>query len=72
MRASTEPASETALEIGFLELERPRLEREIRRRRQAEDFDRQRELTERLIDVIEPPRALMAEQDREATRRSPT
>ncbi len=71
MRSSTEPSSDTALEIGFLELERPRLEREIRNAGQAEQFDRQRELTEQLIEVIERRAALMAEQDREATRRSP-
>ena len=71
MRASTEPSSDIALEVGYLELERPRLEREIRVAGQAEEFDRQRELTERLIEVIERRAALMAEQDREETRRSP-
>jgi DNA primase len=71
MRASTEPSSDTALEIGYLELERPRLEREIRIAGEAEEFERQRELTEQLIEVIERRAELMAEQDREATRRSP-
>jgi DNA primase len=71
MRASTEPSSDAALEIGFLELERPRLEREIRLAGKAEEFDRQRQLTECLIEVIERRAALMAEQDRAETRRSP-
>ena len=42
VRASSEPASEHALEIGFLGLERRRLEREIKDCGAGEEYERQR------------------------------
>jgi DNA primase len=72
VRASTEPASETALEIGFLELERPRLEREIRAAGEAEDFERQRELATRRVEAIARIARLMGEEDRQRSSRSTT
>jgi DNA primase len=45
VRASSQPASEHALEIGFLGLERRRLERAIKAAGDQQDFDRQRELS---------------------------
>ena len=52
VRASSEPASEHALELAFLQLERRRLEREIKAAVEAEDFDRQRELSVERSQVI--------------------
>jgi DNA primase len=45
VRASSEPASEHALELAFLQLEQRWLEREIKAAAEASDFDRQRELS---------------------------
>jgi DNA primase len=45
VRASSEPASEHALELAFLQLEQRRLEREIKAAAESSDFDRQRELS---------------------------
>jgi DNA primase len=45
VRASGQPADERALEVGFLGLERRRLEREIKQAAAAEDYDLQRRLS---------------------------
>jgi DNA primase len=45
VRASSEPASEHALELAFLQLEQRKLEREIKAAAESSDFDRQRELS---------------------------
>jgi DNA primase len=45
VRASSEPVSETGLEVGFLQLEQRRLEAAIKRVAEAEDFERQWELS---------------------------
>jgi DNA primase len=45
VRASSEPASEHALELAFLQLEQRRLEREIKVAAESSDFDRQHELS---------------------------
>jgi DNA primase len=44
MLADEEPSSEPALQLGFLQLELRRIERELRHAGQGDDFDRQREL----------------------------
>jgi DNA primase len=44
MRAEEEPASEAALQLGFLQLDLRRIERALREARRAEDFGRQRQL----------------------------
>jgi DNA primase len=63
VRASSQPASEHALEIGFLGLERRRLEREIKTVSEAEDFERQRELSLRRNETTEAIARLMEEDD---------
>jgi DNA primase len=45
VRASSEPVSETGLEVGFLQLEQRRLEAAIKRAAEVEDFERQWELS---------------------------
>jgi DNA primase len=52
VRASSEPASEHALELAFLQLEQRRLEREIKAAAESGDFDRQRELSVERSQVI--------------------
>jgi hypothetical protein len=59
VRASSEPASEHALEIGFLGLERRRLEREIKIAAQGEEYERQRELSVERSRVTESIARLM-------------
>jgi DNA primase len=46
VRASSEPVSETALEIGFLQLEQRRLETAIKRAADDEDLERQWQLSQ--------------------------
>jgi hypothetical protein len=45
VRASSEPTSQTGLEVGFLQLEQRRLEAEIKRAAKMGDFERQWELS---------------------------
>lgn len=45
VRASSEPVGQTALEVGFLQLEQRRLEQAIKRAADAEEFERQWELS---------------------------
>jgi len=45
VRASSEPVSQAALEVGFLQLEQRRLEAAIKRAAESEDFERQWELS---------------------------
>jgi hypothetical protein len=45
VRASGQPADERALEVGFLGLERRRLEHEIKQAAAAEDYELQRRLS---------------------------
>jgi DNA primase len=45
VRASKEPVSQTGLEVGFLQLEQRRLEAQIKRAAESEDFERQWELS---------------------------
>ena len=60
VRASSEPASEHALEVGFLGLERRRLEREIKQiAAQGEQYERQRELSVERSRVTESIARLM-------------
>ena len=60
VRASSEPASEHALEVGFLGLERRRLEREIKKiAAQGEQYERQRELSVERSRVTEAIARLM-------------
>jgi hypothetical protein len=63
VRAAGQPASERALEVGFLGLERRRLEREMKRLGETEDFDRQRELALRRIEITEAIGRLMGQED---------
>jgi DNA primase len=63
VRASSQPASEHALEIGFLGLERRRLERAIKLAGEAEDFDRQRELALQRNETTEAIARLMEEDE---------
>ena len=59
VRAASVPSSEHALEFGFLELEKYRLEREIKAAAEAEDFDRHRELSVERSRVTEAKARLM-------------
>jgi DNA primase len=68
VRSSGERASEQALEIGFLGLERRRLEREIRRAGEVEDFERQRQLSRNRMEITEEIARLMGEDDPSAVR----
>lgn len=45
VRASSEPVNQSGLEVGFLQLEQRRLEAAIKRAAEAEDFERQWELS---------------------------
>jgi DNA primase len=63
VRASSEPASEHALEVGFLGLERRRLEREIRLAAEAQDFARQDELSVERSRVTEAIARLMGSEE---------
>jgi DNA primase len=53
VRASGQPADEHALEVGFLGLERRRLERAIRQAAEAEDYERQGELSRKRNETTE-------------------
>jgi DNA primase len=59
VRASSQPASEHALEENFLGLERRRLDREIKNAALVEDFERQRELSVERSRVTEAIARLM-------------
>jgi DNA primase len=63
VRASGQPTDVNALEVGFLGLERQRLEREIRQAAEAEDFERQRELSLRRNETTEAIARLMGAAD---------
>jgi hypothetical protein len=63
VRASAQPASDHALEIGFLGLERRRLEQATKAAGEAEDFERQRELSLRRNETTEQIVRLMGEED---------
>jgi hypothetical protein len=63
VRSSGQPAGERALEIGFLGLDRRRLEGAIKRAGEAEDFDHQRELSLRRTEITERIVRLMSEED---------
>ena len=52
VRASSEPASEHALELAFLQLEQRKLERDIKAAAESGDFDRHRELSVERSQVI--------------------
>jgi DNA primase len=62
VRSSGQPAGERALEIGFLGLERHRLERAIRTAGEEEDFERQREFSVRRTEITERIVRLMSEE----------
>jgi DNA primase len=59
VRASTQPVEEHALEIGFMGLERRRLEREIKQAASENDFDRQRELSVERSEITDAIAKLM-------------
>ena len=61
MLADEEPSSEPALRLGYLQLELGRIERELRRAGQGDDFDRQRELWSERERVREAIRQVMGE-----------
>ena len=63
VRASGQPAGEHALEVGFLGLERRRLERQIKAAAEAEDYERQRELSLRRSEMTEAIARLMGGED---------
>jgi len=63
VRSSGQPAGERALEVGFLGLERTRLEGAIKQAGEAEDFDLQRELSSRRTEITERIVRLMSEED---------
>jgi DNA primase len=63
VRASGQPSSEHALEVGFMGLERRRLEREIKRAAEAEDFERQRALSLERKHATEAIARLMEQED---------
>ena len=63
VRASSQPASEHALEENFLGLEHRRLEREIRMAAEAENFDRQHELSVERSRVTESIARLMGSEE---------
>jgi DNA primase len=62
VRASSEPASEPALEVGFLQLERRRLEAAISRAAEVEDFERHWKLSLERSRVTESIARLMGEE----------
>jgi DNA primase len=61
VRASSEPVSETGLEIGFLQLEQRRLEAEIKRAADEEDLERQWELSQERSRITATIAKLMAQ-----------
>jgi hypothetical protein len=63
VRASSEPATEHALEVGYLGLERRRLEREIKSAALGEDIERQRELSVERSRVTEAIARLMGSEE---------
>lgn len=63
VRSSGQPSGERALEIGFLGLERRRLEGAIKQAGEAEDFEHQRELSLRRTEITEQIVRLMSEED---------
>jgi DNA primase len=63
VRASGQPTDTNALEVGFLGLERRRLEREIKLAAEAEDFERQDELSLRRNETTEAIAHLMGAAD---------
>jgi len=63
VRASSEPATEHALEVGYLGLERRRLEREIKSAALGQDFERQRELSVERSRVTETIARLMGSEE---------
>jgi DNA primase len=63
VRSSGQPAGERALEVGFLGLERSRLEGAIKQAGEAEDFELQRELSSRRTEITERIVRLMSEED---------
>jgi DNA primase len=63
VRASSQPAGEHALEVGFLGLERRRLEREIKRAAETQDFERQQELSIKRSEVTEAIARTMGEEE---------
>jgi DNA primase len=63
VRASGEPAGEQALEVGFLGLERRRLEREMKHLGEMQDFNRVGELALRRIEITEAIGRLMGQED---------
>jgi DNA primase len=63
VRSSGQPAGERALEVGFLGLERRRLEGAIRQAGEAEKFDRQRELSSQRTEITERIVRLMSEEE---------
>lgn len=70
VRASSEPESDAALEVGFLGLERRRLEGEIRAAADAQDFERHRGLSVERNSVTETIARLMSEEQAPARDRS--
>jgi DNA primase len=69
VRSSGQPVGEHALEVGFLGLERRRLEREIKTASAAGDFERQHKLAVRRSETTEAIARLMGGED--AYRTSP-
>jgi len=63
VRASGQQTDTNALEVGYLGLERRRLEREIKHAADAEDFERQRELSLRRNETTEAIARLMGAVD---------
>lgn len=68
VRASSQPADERALEVGFLGLERRRLERAIKLAGEAEEFERQDELSLRRNETTEEIVRLMGETEAPRSR----
>lgn len=62
VRASSEPVSPTGLEVGFLQLEQRRIETAIKRAAEAEDLERQWELSQERSRVTATIAKLTAEQ----------
>jgi DNA primase len=63
VRASSEPSGEQALEVGYLGLERRRLERDLKQAGEAQDFERQRKLSLRRNEITEAIARLMGEEE---------
>jgi DNA primase len=73
IRASGQPAGEQALQVGFLGLERRRLEREIKAAGEAQEFERQHELSRRRNETTEAIVRLMGGEEIDpAHSRSPS